>query len=482
MRNSALAFLAIMVCSCDKLVSISDPVDQITTDKAFSSNELATLAMNGVYSSMILKSAPLTKTSAFGSLSADDVFVTVVSQNPEYYIGANRLFASGETAGTSPTDGIWKGFYAVIYNANAVIEGIANSASAALTDSVKKQTSAQAKCLRAFCYFYLTNFYGDVPLLLSTDYDAGMLAHQSPKAEVYRQIIQDLSEAKADLPADYAFSQNNRTRVNKWAATALLARVYLYTKNYAGAAAEATAVINNSALYSLEPDLSNIFLIPSREAIWQLNQMGLGILAFNSTPDGESFLPERNSLRTGPLTYGFTAQLLNAFEQGDRRRQKWVDSSTYSLGSGNVTYFFSHKYKIGRYNRRNNGVLTEYFMMLRLAEQYLIRAEASANGAPGGSAAAIADLNAIRRRAGLPDLPDGLPQPELLAAVAREWQTEFFCEWAHRWFNLKRTEKAHDVLSAIPLKQPWAGDHQLLYPIPFADILYNKQLVQNPGY
>jgi hypothetical protein len=128
------------------------------------------------------------------------------------------------------------------------------------------------------------------------------------------------------------------------------------------------------------------------------------------------------------------------------------------------------------------GTATEYYMVLRLAEQYLIRAEAEANGAGGGTAAAIADLNVIRGRAGLPALSPSLTPAQVITAVAHERQTELFAEWGHRWLDLKRTGQAGAVLSVIPLKQPWLGAYQLLYPIPFTETQDDPNLVQNPGY
>jgi hypothetical protein len=120
-------------------------------------------------------------------------------------------------------------------------------------------------------------------------------------------------------------------------------------------------------------------------------------------------------------------------------------------------------------------------MILRLAEQYLIRAEAAAHGA-GALTNAIDDLNMLRSRAELPDLPDDLNQAQVLNAVEQERRIEFFCEWAHRWFDLKRWNKAAEILPLITVKQPWQGDYQLLYPIPPAEIESNSFLQQNPGY
>lgn len=162
------------------------------------------------------------------------------------------------------------------------------------------------------------------------------------------------------------------------------------------------------------------------------------------------------------------------------RRSVWVDSTDYTLNNVTSRYLFPYKYKTGKHNRVPGGTATEYYMVLRLAEQYLIRAEANALG--GQLGLAINDLNALRRRAGLGDLSNTLNKEQVLAAVAKERQTELFAEWGHRWMDLKRTGKATEVLSAIPYKQPWRGDYQLLYPIPVEEIRKDHFLTQNPNY
>ncbi len=101
---------------------------------------------------------------------------------------------------------IWSSAYTGIYNANGVIEGIAASTSSSLTAGVRKKYTAEAKFIRAFCYFYLVNFFGDLPLVLTVDFNETRYYSRTPVAEVYKQIIKDLKEAQADLPPD-----NNRT-------------------------------------------------------------------------------------------------------------------------------------------------------------------------------------------------------------------------------------------------------------------------------
>lgn len=479
---------SVLFCSCSKLVSIPEPTNSITLPEVFNSDAGATSAIAGVYTQLINGSNGLGASNdaysvfsdglstVLGGFSSDELLTTV--SEPRYPYSINKL-----TAENTP-DILWRTAYTIgIYGANAVLEGIASSASPTLTDGTRKQITGEAKFLRAFSYFYLTNFFGDVPLVLTTDFNKTGKMARTKQADVYQQIIKDLKEAKESLQNDYAVSNGERIRPNKWAAAALLARTYLYINDYSNAIAEATSVINNSALYHLEPDLNNVFSTGSSEAIWQLQQNTSMSLVGNATPEGMLWLP--NPLHTGQPSVFLSNQLLNSFEQDDKRKTNWIDSTDYQPVQGGLSqgiYYFPYKYKTGSYNYSVGGTPTEYYMVLRLAEQYLIRAEAEANLSSGDPSTAITDLNVIRNRAGLPDLPGGLSRDQVIAAIAKEWQTEFFCEWGQRWFNLKRTGQAHNVLSVIPVKQPWAGDYQLLYPIPRQEIINNHNLLQNPGY
>lgn len=477
-----LLSLSILICtSCKKLLTVPPPKNQVTAGQVFSSNIQASSAMAGLYVNLIGISAGTENfsnslTSRLGALSSDELVTIFLGLNagPALF-NTNKLSAEG----AAETLSVWTSLYATIYSANAIIDGITASRSSALTDSVRTHLTAEAKCIRAFCYFYLVNFFGDVPLVLVAEplQVAGM--SRTPVQKVYEQMIKDLKDAQSALPSDYAVSKGKRIRVNKWAATALLARVYLFVRDYTSAAAEAGKVINNAELYKLSTDLNTVFSTTSQEAIWQLAQNTTDGLCGNATMEGYTLLP----FGTAGVAYYLSDQLLAAFEPGDLRREKWVDSIRFSLtGPPDQLYFYPYKYKTGQVNLVIGGTATEYYMLLRLAEQYLIRAEAKANGAPGGAAAAVADLNILRHRSGLPDLPGSLQDAALLDAVAKEWQTEMFTEWGHRWFNLKRTGKAKEVLSAISIKQPWDGDHQFLYPIPMESITNGSGMIQNPGY
>ncbi len=492
-RSIKAGFICLFSCllfiSCRKLVSIPPPKNTISTVQVFATEAQAEGAMAGIYTRMIHGDEEVVYSQAasnvwsagavrlFAGLSSGELYNSRGPADLGYYVfGTNRLtlYNSG---GSSQ---IWKTAYITIYGANSVIEGIAASTSDALSETVRKELTGEAKFVRALAYFYLANLYGDVPLALSVDFNQTANLPRAPLQQVYHQIIEDLKEAQASMRPDYSLSMNERVRPNKWAATALLARAYLYTGDYANAAASAAEVISNQSLYNLETDLNQAFRVNSREAIWQLKQNTTNSFVQNATPEGYLTLPIPSY--TGTALLSLSDQLMNAFEPGDKRRIDWVDSTDNTFGGApSFITFYPTKYKIGPVNA-SPGPAEEYYMVLRLAEMYLIRAEAAAHGALGGLAGAIDDLNVIRHRAGLPNLPGSLTNEQVIAKIEQERQVELFAEWGHRWFDLKRTGRAHDVLSNIPLKQPWEGDYQLLYPIPVDEIKNDHFLTQNPGY
>ncbi|QEC42101.1 RagB/SusD family nutrient uptake outer membrane protein [Pseudobacter ginsenosidimutans] len=472
MRNKilpALLFLTsgLIISGCEKLLDVPPPINSITTEELFVNNKQAEWAMAGIYTKMIngiaTNAADLANvpnnifsgglSTLQGGLSADEIIATSVS-GADYYSQRNKLTV--EVSADKP-DHLWYSTYRTISDANALIDGIALSTSPSLIDSVKKQLTGEALALRAFSYFYLVNYYGELPLVITSDFKKTVSLSRSPVSKVYDQIKADLIKAKALLGSDYSVGGNKRSRVNKWFVEALLARVYLYTGEYQLAINSATAVIDQSDLFKLEQDISNTFLPNSPETIFQLIPT-TGLLN-NATPEGHVF-----HLLFRP--YAISNELLDAFEVNDKRKLTWIklDGAT----------FIPAKY--------SKGNPVQYYKVMRLAEQILIRAEATVLYNPSAKNNAIDDINQLRRRAGLTELDYSLTADEVLHAIAHERRVELFLEWGHRWFDLKRTAKAHDVLSIISYKVPWEGDHQLLYPVPKEEIRVNGRLVQNPGY
>jgi hypothetical protein len=467
--------LLLLEISCTKLVTIAPPVNSITTSEAFKDSANASSAIMGIYSSMI--NGPLTLMNGALSVhlgeSADEL-TPFYSANDKYY--SNTLSSDFEDLYYS----FWSPSYTTIYQTNASIEGL--QASQGLSLSAKNRFIGEAQFLRSLCYFYLVNLYGDVPFITTSDYHSNTLAFRTSKAIIYQQIINNLIDAQKLLSPDYSISGNDRIRANMWAAKALLSRVYLYSSKYDSAEIQATSIIGNANLFQLCTDLNSVFLTNAagnNEAIlqWQINAQGS---YYNATPEGYAFVPHSSPDNYPP--YYISDQLLNSFEKNDKRKIAWIDSTIY--GSPSITYYFPYKYKIGLAEASPNGTLSEYTMVLRLAEQYLIRAEARAHQNINLSGA-IDDLNIIRERAGLPDLSLSLNQTQVLSAVAQERRIELFAEWGHRWFDLKRTGQIDSVMTvATPLKgqgSKWQS-YQQLFPITFGELKYDPNLTQNVGY
>ncbi len=436
--------------SCKKFIEVSAPDTQLISSDVYASDASATAVMTGIYSRMIESPGFASlNTSLYAGLSADEFLnESPSSQQAEFY--SNNL-----NPGNSMVKGIWGEVYQYIYTVNALFEGLQNSTG--VSSATKNQLIGEGHFLRAFCYFYLINFFGDVPLVTSSLYSNNTLLGRTSKDSVYNQILADLKDAQNRLTPDYSFSNGEKVRPNQFAATALLARTYCYLKDWNNAQTEATTLINQSML-GLNANLDSVFLANNTEAIWQLKPN-----AAANTWEGGSFI-----ILSAPNLISLNPSLSSAFEQGDLRRMHWVDSI---IISGQV-YYYPFKYKI----QTSQTDFTEYSVVFRLAEQYLIRAEArlNLNDLPG----AISDLNIIRNRAALSNTTANDPS-SVSFAIEQERRIELFSEWGHRWFDLLRTGRAVQVLGPV---KPGYQDTDGFYPIPQTELQNDPNLSQNPGY
>ena len=436
----------IAASACKKFVEVGAPADRVIAARVFSSDARAISAVSAIYGNIINGGASFANSLATASaaLSADELLKFNPSAT-EQELMSNEISTANANAST-----LWKSAYATIYSCNSILEGLAASFEISLP--VRSQLTGECKFLRAFSYFYLVNFFGDVPLVTGTDYRVNANLQRSA---VSTFIMEELKAAKDLLPEAYPTAE--KTRPNKWTAAALLARAYLYNKDWQKAETEATVIIGTGLYTPLQP-LTMVFLKNSKEAIWQLAPV-TGLLRETSLfrPSGTPAAPQ----------YHLTPALVAAFENGDGRRTKWLDSLTYL----NTKYYYPGKYK------NTGATVTEYYTTFRAAELYLIRAEARAQ--QGNLTGAIDDLNTIRGRAGLAPLASSLGATAVESAIGQERRVELFAEWGHRWFDLVRWGKATAVLS--PLKPFWQPT-DVLYPVPQDEIISNAALTQNPGY
>ncbi|OMP78065.1 MULTISPECIES: RagB/SusD family nutrient uptake outer membrane protein [unclassified Chitinophaga] len=445
-----LFLITLTLAGCTKFVEVAEPIDQIPSNVVFDDDTKAAAAVRGLYSVMISALyAPFG-----GSLSvcpglASDELITTSTLVDFTDFQNNAISTSNSKSGSS----IWGNLYTTIYQANAVLQGLENSPN--VTPAAKLWIGGEAHFCRALYYFYLVNLYGPVPMPLTTDYTTNTYLPRTSIDSVYNLIISDLQTAQGSLDNNYT-ATGNRVRPNKWAATALLARVYLYRQQWQAAIEQSTAVIN-SGYYALEP-LNNVFLNAGKENILQLVSPGTNLYTW----DAYVFVNLKAHLASNSL--------LNSFEEGDNRKTSWLSKVTIS----NATYYAPYKYKV---SLGTGTAKTENTTLLRLGEQYLIRAEAYAHA--GNIASASADLDSIRHRAGLPLMMEGITQQALLDTILHERRIELFSELGHRWLDVKRSGKADAIFGAV--KSGWTST-DILFPLPLTDIQRDPNLTQNEGY
>lgn len=449
-----LAVVVSSIFSCDSFVEVDVPKSQLAAPAVFEDYSTASAALTDIYSNIRnrgILNGDGTGISSQLSCYTDEMISTENVTNPALRFYTNSLLPTN----TFVAD-YWNSAYNQIYAANSIIEG--SSESTKLSEAQKKQLQGEAFFIRALIHFYLVNLFGDVPYITQTGYKQNSIVSRTPTAQVYEKIISDLDSSITLLSSQYIESQ--RVRPNALTAKALLARVYIYTKAYPEASNTASAVLNSQELYNLE-NIDTVFLIESKETIWQLQSGASG----KNTSEGSFFI-----FTSGPpQLVSLNSVLCNSFSVADARRSQWIKEISDESG----VWYHPYKYK----ENYDTAVSKEYSVVFRLAEQYLIRAEARAQ--QGDLIGAKDDLNKIRNRAGLPGTP-AITQSEILEAVLNERKFEFFTEYGHRFFDLKRNDKLDSVLGTV--KPNWETTDRL-FPIPQAELGANPNLKpQNLGY
>lgn len=448
------AILLLNLSSCDSFVEVGQPNSQLTAAAVFESKATANAAMADIYA-QIRENGILS-----GKLSGASLLLgTYADELISYETGAysTASFYNNAVLASNPViTSLWNETYRQIYAANSVYWRVGNSTM--LTTNEKAQLQGEALFVRAISHFYLANLFGAVPYVTGTDYQKNNTIARTPVQTVYNLVTADLKTAITLLPEAYPTPE--RARPNKAVAQALLARVLLYNQSWTEAANMASAVINQTATYNLETDLDRVFLRGSSSTIWQLASAYEG----KNTDEGSAMI-----FTSGPPAIVALAEtFVSGFEPNDQRRIHWIAEVT----DGTSTWYHAFKYK----QKDDTGASEEFSIILRLEEQYLVRAEARAK--QNDLTGAKEDLDIIRNRAGLASTTAATAQ-EVIDAVMAERKAELFTEHGHRFFDLKRTERLNTELAAKPGWEATDG----LWPLPQAELQVNPLLApQNPGY
>lgn len=426
--------------SCDVLDV--KPQSSIPADKAFQDKAGIEKGILGAYSAFQSLSYYGRSYITLSDLAADNLSHPDDATATEYAeVDNNAILPENGSVG-----GIWAIIYDGINVANNVIEKVPGIEG--MSEEEKNAALGELYFIRALDHFNLLNYFGAIPLKLSPTVGVNDLdVPRDPVDAVYDQIIEDLLFAGEHMPAG-----GNKVRASKYAAKALLARVYLYHGDYSGAADMATEVIENGG-YSLMADYADIFTQEqNQESIFEIDfsEVDRNRIAEYNFPKS---LNGRREVQPAE-------SLLNAYENGDDRFE------------ASIAFDSELAYAI-KYDDLSQGSDNVY--VLRLADMYLIRAEALARS-NGDMQAIRDDINMIRNRANLPSVGADTYE-ELLDIIEKERRVEFAFEGL-RWFDLVRTGRAVDVLPHV------TNPNQTLFPIPLDEIQSNSSpgMVQNPGY
>lgn len=430
-----------MLMSCEGLIEISTPANLITADKVFEDAVLLDDAMANCYRTLDFHEQFL----PYMGLYVDEL--TTISQLVQHQEFLTNSLTPLTNLGSLS---VWRALYSTIYQANFIVEGLEETDTVSLEAEVYRRVLGEAKFVRAYSYFYLVNLWGEIPLLLTANVGQTSSAKRHPVTDIYEQIISDLSDAE-DLLSTVTVQTKNRA--SSTAAAALLARVFLYQEDWLNAEIKSADVIRK--MRPLTEGLEGVFREGHDETILELWKD-------RSYSYGSIFIPA--SLTSVP-TFMVRDKLLDLFDEHDKRK------SAYLSANDNGQYF-PYKYKL-----RTSGVETEFDVLLRLPELYLINAEAKLR--LGDIAGGIGKLNTMRGRVGLDTLDESLQEDAVMQELLNERVREFFCEGAHRFFDLKRTRRLDSVMTQM--KPTWTP-HSKLFPIPQQELDRNPSLVQNDGY
>ncbi|GAB3498932.1 RagB/SusD family nutrient uptake outer membrane protein [Spirosoma knui] len=411
----------------------------------------------GMYSALRGTASP---TIIAGDFTADYI------QHNGTFTDYRELATKQITATNGAVGALWGSLYRTIYVANFILEKLPQVSG--VPETTRKQVTAEARFMRGYANFIGVNTYGDIPQVTTTDQATNRTIPRTPKATILASVEADLNAALTDLPGVEAGSTNvttNATYLNKVTCRALLARFYLYQKNWAQAEQLATQVIS-AGVYSLLPNYIDVVTRDfTQESILEVgyslsDDPGTGNFALNNLLVGRREVIPSNQV----------VAALVSNESGTRNQTITFNAQNLR---GNDNGWTVAKY--GTASEDNNNIV-----LIRLAEMYLIRAEARAQqGKLTGADGAVADLNVLRTRAKAPAVANA-NQADLLLAIERERVYELAFE-GQRWYDLVRTGRAQAVMTAF--SPNWNSRYEL-WPIPQTEIQQNTALKgqQNPGY
>lgn len=492
---SILLSLVLVVSSCELDETV---YSSIYTENFYKTPSDAEAAITAAYDPIAdMYGGPAT--TLVSDFSADQTYPRVaVSRNTLTLFTYDVNYTGQITAGRmfeSPQQ-IWISCYDGIEKSNWVIEKVPQTV---MTESRKTEIIGEAYFLRAYYHWMLAKNFGDVIIKnKASDVQENAYKNKSSRVEVYTQIYQDLDLAVAQLPAHTASLVKGRA--SKEAALALYAKAALYNEDWPTALAKAQEVMTNPYL-KLITEVKDLYDFSKEDAARTEN-----IFAFES--ESTVSVSGSTSARSHQLpglfgppgsagpSYAVTSfgsffayqSFFDSFNPTDKRRQlldtAYVNKAGQTVRQSNITPITKKAVLVKKYQDPVSvSGNTRNIPIIRLADVYLIASEAEAQ-LNGATATAYGYIQAVRNRAGLPDLAPGLTKEVFVDAVLKERSWEFFAE-GDRWYDLTRTNTFMTVIptavnDVYPVRSPQPKNRY--FPIPQDELNANPQLQQNDDW
>lgn len=474
-----LLLSVLLIIGCDDDFLNVEPAASQTEESFFKTQADAEATMTAAYNSLL----------SIGH-NNDYAKVTEAPTDDVIIFNTQGLSLDSWSFGTDNAiiDAVWQSHYEGIFRTNIALLKIPDID---MDESTKNRLLGEARFLRALFYWHLSTLFGEVPLITEADpSDASKSAiAKSPLTDIYSLMIDDLEQAIDLLLLQSEYSNDDAGRATKGAAQAMLGKVHLYAGNYSEAEIYFNSVINSEE-YELLPDFSDLLIVDNNiESIFEVQLAdipGQGSSRIrNDYPQGQggyaNLLPTQDLVdefedHSGPTAIdGRDPRLFySIFRDGDPYdevepvyNQSWT-STGYAKKKA--------QFPVVRFDNANLG---RNFPLIRLADVLLMYAEAANEN--GRSAEAIAAINRVRDRVGMPNLPTAeypvSNKEEIFKAIVHERRVELTFEY-HRLNDLRRWGLAAEQLGPLGYESP----KNQYFPIPQSEIDNNPELVQNPDY
>ncbi|MDR2810768.1 MAG: RagB/SusD family nutrient uptake outer membrane protein [Tannerellaceae bacterium] len=440
------AFIIATVSCADFLEP--EPTTGISDKRSIYDEKSANAALNGVYNSLRSSSYYGLDFNFITYLFADNIKFVGIQTYYKIFVRPNGYGKTNLQSDNSSLSGVWAAIYRTINNANHLIDKIPQVDDLNFTQEERDDILGQAYFIRGLSYFDLARFWGGVQLILkpTTSPDDVEGIERSSLEETYTQISADLAQAEALLT-----SKSSRIFVDLGTVQALIARIALYRQEWEKAETYATNVISNNKYALVKPYSVFYTTKASTESILELE-----FTVSDTNPSSNWWRPSELGGRYEASLNDVIVQLLKDPNTGGNRGEIILESER-------------RKEIYNGFYWRGQRDDPEY--IFRIAEQYLIRAEARAH--LNNLSGSLEDLNVVRERADVPPLSADRYNTldKALQALEDERRVEFAVE-NHRFFDLRRTNRLSAVLGE---------DEGYLFPIPINQLDRDPYLEPNPS-